>query len=159
MNLALALIVLSLIWAAITGSFTLLNLLLGLGVGLVALWFVRNRLAAPVYIMRARRIVSLALLFFYELALSAVRVAWLVITPDMMSQLKPGIIAFPLTAKSDAEITLLANLITLTPGTLSVDVSEDRKFIYVHALSVSDKSELIKSIAEGFEVKIIEVFT
>lgn len=158
MNIALVLIVLSLIWAAITGSFTLLNLLLGAAVGIVALWFVRNRLAAPVHLLRARRIISLALLFFYELILSAVRVAWLVITPNMKSQLKPGIIAFPLTAKSDAEITLLANLITLTPGTLSLDVSEDRRFLYVHALSVSDKSELIKGIAEGFETKIIEVF-
>lgn len=159
MNLAFVTIVLALIWAAITGSFTLLNLLLGLSVGLIALWFVRNRLAAPVHILRARRIVALAALFFWELTLSAVRVAWLVITPNMKSQLKPAIIAFPLTAKSDPEITLLANLITLTPGTLSVDVSEDRKFIYVHALSMDDKSELVKSIAEGFESRIIEVFT
>jgi len=54
-----------------------------------------------------------------------------VLTPDMKSVLRPAIIAFPLTIKSDAEITLLANLITLTPGTLSVDVSEDRSDLRV----------------------------
>ena len=158
MNFALIAIVLALMWAAITGSFTLLNLLLGGAIGIIALWLVRKQVAGPFLLTRARRIVALALLFFYELALSAIRVAWLVISPNMRAQLQPGIIAFPLTVKSDAEITLLANLITLTPGTLSLDVSEDRKFIYVHAISVPDKADLIKGIATGFEAKIIEVF-
>lgn len=158
MNFALIAIVLALMWAAITGSFTLLNLLLGGAVSIIALWMVRKQIAGPFLLTRARRIVALALLFFYELALSAIRVAWLVISPNMRAQLQPGIVAFPLTVKSDAEITLLANLITLTPGTLSLDVSEDRKFIFVHAISVPDKADLIKGIATGFEAKIIEVF-
>lgn len=158
MNFALLTLVLALVWAVITGSFNPLNLLLGAGIGVAALWFVRERVDSPILFKKGRRIVALALLFFYELALSAFKVAVLVLTPDLRAKLKPGIIAFPLTVKSDAEITLLANLITLTPGTLSVDVSEDRRFIYVHALSVSNKQELIKGIAEGFEAKIIEVF-
>jgi multicomponent Na+:H+ antiporter subunit E len=158
MNFALISIVLALIWAAITASFSVLNLLLGWGIGLIALWFVREHIASPVLLTRARRIVALGALFFYELTLSAIRVAILVLTPNLKAQLKPAIIAFPLTAKSDPEITLLANLITLTPGTLSVDVSEDRKVIYVHVLSLTDKAELIRGIASGFENRIIEVF-
>jgi multicomponent Na+:H+ antiporter subunit E len=64
------------------------------------------------------------------------KVAFDIITPkDYMS---PGIIAFPLDAKSDLEITLFANLLTLTPGTLSLDVSSDKKILYVHALYVKD---------------------
>lgn len=158
MSFALIAIVLAIVWASITGSFTFLNLLLGGAIGIVSLWFVRDRMVRPVPFLRTRRIISLALLFFYELALSAVRVAWLVITPNLKAKLQPGIIAFPLTVETDVEITLLANLITLTPGTLSVDVSDDRKFIYVHALAVPDKEELIRGIATGFETKIIEVF-
>lgn len=158
MNFALISIVLALIWASITASFTLLNLLLGWAIGLIALWFVREKIADPILFKKMRRIVGLTLLFFYELALSAFRVAILVLTPNLKAHLRPGIVAFPLTAKSDAEITLLANLITLTPGTLSVDVSDDRRFIYVHVLSVTNKAELIHSIADGFERKIIEVF-
>ena len=158
MSFLLNALVLAIIWAAITSSFTLHNLLLGGLIGFAALWFIRERITGPALLTRIRRIIALALLFFYELLLSAVRVAWLVIQPNLRAQLQPGIIAFPLTAKTDREITLLANLITLTPGTLSVDVSEDRKYIYVHALSVPNKRELIKSIAEGFEAKIIEVF-
>jgi multicomponent Na+:H+ antiporter subunit E len=158
MNMALIAIILAVIWAAITTNFTLPNLVLGGVIALVALWFIREQVKGPSFVVRVWRILSLAVLFFYELLLSAVRVAILVLTPDVRAQLKPAIIAFPLTAKSDVEITLLANLITLTPGTLSVDVSEDRKYIYVHALSVENKKELIESIATGFEAKIMKVF-
>ncbi len=156
-RLGLAL-VLALIWAAITGRFSLPNLLLGGGVSLLALLIIRKTFAPPVYLLKIRRAISLALLFLHELGMSAYRVSVLVLSPDMKSRLKPGIIAFPLTVKSDVEITLLANLITLTPGTLSVDVSKDRKFLYVHAISVPDKKALVKDIAGGFEAKIIEVF-
>jgi len=159
MNFALVSIVLALIWVLITANFSELNLLLGWVIALVALWFIRDHITTTKFFSRFRKIVALILLFFYELALSALRVAMLVINPNMKKHLKPGIIAFPLSAKSDAEITLLANLITLTPGTLSVDVSKDRSKLYVHALSVDDKDELIKSIAKGFEKKIIEVFS
>jgi multicomponent Na+:H+ antiporter subunit E len=58
---------------------------------------------------------------------------------------------------TDLQIALLANMITLTPGTLSVDVSADRKTLYVHAIDMESKEDLIGSIAAGFERKILEV--
>ncbi len=158
MNFAFGSIVLALIWAAITASFTLLNLLLGWAIALIALWFIRSYLASPVLFSKVKKIIALIAIFFFELAMSAIRVALLVIMPNIKSHLKPGFIAFPLKAKSDGEITLLANLITLTPGTLSVDVSNDKKILYVHAISIDNKQQLIRSIAKGFERKIIEVF-
>lgn len=158
MNRAALAIVLALIWAAITGNFSVPNLFLGGTISLLALWLVRKDVSSPYYFRKLRLAGSLAALFFYELLLSASRVALLVLSPNLKDKLKPGIIAFPLTVKSDVEITLLANLITLTPGTLSVDVSPDKKKLYVHALSVPDKQALIDDIAKGFEAKIIEVF-
>src|SRR5690606_29224186 len=103
-------------------------------------------------------IARLAVMFFSELILSAWRVAVLVASPNMHAKLKPAIFAYPLTVTTDQQITLLANLITLTPGTLSVDVSEDRSTLYVHALDIGEKEETIRSIREGFEARIIEVF-
>jgi multicomponent Na+:H+ antiporter subunit E len=94
-------------------------------------------------------------LFLRELVLSALRVAWLVVQPK--PRLHPGIIAYPLTVTTDAQITLLANMITLTPGTLSIDVSDDRRTLYVHAIDVTDREALIGSIAAGFETKILGV--
>tara|TARA_Y100000815_G_scaffold48462_1_gene39614 strand:- start:609 stop:836 length:228 start_codon:yes stop_codon:yes gene_type:complete len=72
--------------------------------------------------------------------------------------LKPGIFAYPLKVDRDFEITLLANLITLTPGTLSVDVSSDRRTLYVHAIDASNPEQTRRDIAEGFERKIMEAF-
>ena len=94
-------------------------------------------------------------LFLRELILSALRVAWLVVQPK--PHLHPAIIAYPLTVTTDAQITLLANMITLTPGTLSIDVSDDRRTLYIHAIDVTDREALIGSIAAGFETKILGV--
>lgn len=159
MNPAVIVVALALTWAGITGTFTGLNLLLGAAIGAVAVSLLRSNLAQAGALRRLRSMVSLALLFFYELGVSAVRVAMVVLSPDVKSALQPAIIAFPLSVKSDAEITLLANLITLTPGTLSVDVSEDRSILYVHALNFGTREALIADIAGGFEAKVREVYS
>jgi multicomponent Na+:H+ antiporter subunit E len=98
---------------------------------------------------------ALILLFLKELILSALRVAWLAVQPRIT--IRPAIVAYPLTVTTDAQITLLANMITLTPGTLSVDVSDDRKWLYVHAIDIESKEALIGSIAAGFETRILRV--
>lgn len=105
---------------------------------------------------RSTRIAALAGLFVTELVVSALRVAVLALTPKI--KLRPAIVAYPLTVTSDPEITLLANLITLTPGTLSVDVSADRRTLFIHAIDVADREVLISAIAGGFETKVLEVF-
>ncbi len=58
---------------------------------------------------------------------------------------------------SDVEITLLANLVTLTPGTLSLDVSEDRSTLFVHAMFVDDPDVLRREIKHGFERRVLEL--
>lgn len=158
MNIALLVLVLALGWCAATGSFSLANLLFGAAIAGVALWFVRFHVRGRGYLARLVRIAALVWLFIKELMLSAIRVAILVVRPDTKARLKPEIIAFPLTVTRDAEITLLANLITLTPGTLSVDVSEDRKLLYVHALMVPDREALIAEIRAGFESAVARAF-
>ncbi|NGP18657.1 Na+/H+ antiporter subunit E [Devosia aurantiaca] len=158
MSTSLLVVVLALIWAAVTGSFSGLNLLFGGLVGAVVVSLLRNSLVRRNGLRRWRRIGSLALLFVYELFLSAFKVALLTIKPNLRSALRPAIIAVPLTVKSDGEITLLANLITLTPGTLSVDVSADRSQLYVHALTHEDREAVITGIVSGVEQKVREVF-
>jgi multicomponent Na+:H+ antiporter subunit E len=156
MNLVIATLLMALAWMAVTGSWSLPNLALGLALSAAALFLVRGEIGRRPVTVRPLRLLSLTLLFLYELVLSAWRVAVLVISPRM--DLKPGIFAFPLTVDRDFEITLLANLITLTPGTLSVDVSEDRRLLYVHAIDSSDPDKARADIAAGFERKIMEAF-
>ncbi|MEO0544391.1 MAG: Na+/H+ antiporter subunit E [Pseudomonadota bacterium] len=157
MNLLLANVLLALAWAGVSGSFGLANLLFGFVLGALALSLIREQVGSVGYFSRLRRVASLALLFIYELILSASRVAWMVVNPAPMN-LKPGIIAYPLKVDRDVEITLLANLITLTPGTLSVDVSADRTQLFIHALDCSDPETIKDDIANGFERKILEAF-
>ncbi|MBB6483143.1 Na+/H+ antiporter subunit E [Rhizobium lusitanum] len=149
-------LLLAIVWVAITGSASFLNLVFGFFLAALALTVVRSSYGGTLYLGRVRRILALLLLFLCELAKSAWAVAVTVMSPRM--DVKPGIFAFPLTVERDFEITLLANLITLTPGTLSVDVSEDRKTLYVHALDCSDPDAIRRSIADGFERRIMEAF-
>ena len=87
-------ILLALVWAALTGSFTLANFALGLLLGWLALYLVREQLEKRRRRYRGGRILSLALLFIKELILSGWRVARLVTSPRM--DLRPGIFAYPL---------------------------------------------------------------
>jgi multicomponent Na+:H+ antiporter subunit E len=149
-------LLLAIVWVAITGSTSFVNLVFGFVLAAIALAIVRSSYGGVLYLGRIRRILVLLLVFVCELAKSVWAVAVTVMSPGM--DVKPGIFAFPLTVDRDFEITLLANLITLTPGTLSVDVSDDRKTLYVHALDCSDPEAIRRSIADGFERRIMEAF-
>lgn len=156
MSLFLINLLLAIAWAAVSASFTLANLVFGFVLSAIALYLIREQVGYVGYITRSWRVLSLTALFVYELILSAWRVVVLVMAPRI--DIKPGIFAYPMKVDRDAEITLLANLITLTPGTLSVDVSDDRRTLYVHTINCSDPDELRRDIAEGFERKILEAF-
>jgi len=103
---------------------------------------------------RLRSQVSLAGFFLVELALCNIRVAKDVIRPR--SQAEPGIIAVPLDCRSDAQITVLANLISLTPGSLTLDVSDDRRTLYVHLMFVSSVQSEVDAIKKDFERRVME---
>lgn len=149
-------LLMAMIWAAITGSATLHNLIFGFCLSALTLGLIREQVNGVGYITRTLRFLSLLWMFLIELAKSVWKVTVTVLSPNM--NLKPGIFAYPLKVTSDFEITLLANLITLTPGTLSIDVSEDRKTLYVHALDCGDPEGARRDIADGFERKIRETF-
>jgi multicomponent Na+:H+ antiporter subunit E len=156
MTLIVIHLLLALAWTAVTGSFTPANFVLGFVLAGFCLWLVRAESGLMAYIVRTRRAAGLAWLFLIELIKSAWSVARIVARRNM--NLAPGIVAYPLRVQSDVEIALLANLITLTPGTLSVDVSQDRSVLYIHAIDCSDPDGMRAGIADGFERRIMEVF-
>jgi multicomponent Na+:H+ antiporter subunit E len=158
MSAGLLAILLAIGWVVVTGTFTLPNLLLGIAVAVFVIFLLRHRLTRPLPFRRVVATVWLILFFIRELLLSAISVARLALSPGLRARLEPAIIAFPLSVQSDAEITLLANLITLTPGTLTLDVSADHGHLYVHALTLGGREALIRSIADGLERRVIEVF-
>lgn len=146
-----------LVWAALTGVFTLPNLALGMAFGAVSLFFIRHqKIETPKIWLRVGPIFSLAVLFLYELAVSALKVAGIALRPNV--NLQPGIFSYETKLTKDSHISLLANLITLTPGTLTINVSEDRRTLYIHALDCADVEANRLSIRNGFEQKIAEAF-
>ena len=93
--------------------------------------------------------------YLKELILSNFRVLHDVLTPR--HYMKPGFIAVPLDAKTDLEIFILANLISMTPGTLSIEVSGDRKNLFLHVMYLDDVIKLKQLIKEKFEARVLEV--
>lgn len=154
MNPGILTLLLAIGWAAATGNFTVANLIFGAVIGGFCLFLVRGQIGGRRFWNWALRVLALAWLFLLELIISAVRIALLVLRPRL--NLRPGFVAFPLTVTRDVEITLLASLVTLTPGTLSVDVSADGKYLLIHAIDVADREELIRSIREGLEKRVME---
>lgn len=138
-------ILLALLWMGFTGSFTGTNLFIGLGLGYLVLAFaLRGNPAFANYATKVPRTIRFIGFFLWELILSNLKVAYDVLTPTHYMQ--PGVIAFPLEARTDGEITIVANLISLTPGTLSLDVSSDRKVLYIHVMYLHDEAEVMESL-------------
>ena len=98
---------------------------------------------------------SLFLYFQYELIVSSIRVAWDVLTPHTYA--RPGFVVVPLDAKTDAELMLTANLISLTPGTLSIDLSHDRTQLLVHSMFGGEDPEAeIRAMKHGIERRVLK---
>jgi multicomponent Na+:H+ antiporter subunit E len=148
-------VLLALAWAAATGDFTPGSLVLGFVVSFAILAFAQPVIGVSPYFAKTPRLLRLAILFLWELLVASLRVAHDVVTPTHHS--RPGVIAVPLDATTDLEITALANLISLTPGTLSLDVSPDRRVLYIHAMFVDDPDTVRREIKDGFERRLLEV--
>ena len=155
MNLFLLNIFLSIGFSAVLGQFNLSGFLAGFIVGYFALWLTQPLYGQTRYFERLPKVIGLISFFAKELLVSNLRVLWDVITPKHIS--RPGIIGIPLDARTDAEIMLVANLISLTPGTLSLDLSEDRRVLYIHVMFLDDIEGTRQQIKQGLERRVLEV--
>ena len=109
----------------------------------------------PRLIQKVPAILRLTGFFIKALFVSNLQVLWDVVTPSQIS--RPGIIRLPLDARTDLEIMLVANLISLTPGTLSIDLSEDRRQLYVHVMFLDDVAAARRELKNGLEKRVLEV--
>ena len=108
------------------------------------------------FILRLLRLLVFILYYLKELVLSSLYVAYDIITPK--SLMRPGIVEVPIDLKSDTAIIALANLISMTPGSLTVDMTPDKSRIYVHAMYLYDKEKFINKIKNELEGRIRLIF-
>ena len=149
-------VLLALAWMALTGDWSLPALVFSCTLGWLLVRLVRPLGGEGFRRVRLVRLPGFVLFFLKELVVANLKVAVTVLFPK--GRLRPAIVAFPLRLDRDAEIALLANLITLTPGSLSLDVSPDRRTLYVHAMATKSTDDLRREIREGFERRILEAF-
>lgn len=154
MKVLLTNIVLAIVWIFLTGHFTYVNIIFGFVIGYIVILISRPQEGSSSYIKRFPIVISFLFFFLWELLKANIKVAYDVVTPT--NYMKPGVVSYSLEANTDLEITLLMNLVSLTPGTLSLDVSFDRKTLYIHAMYLDDIKEF-RSEMRKFEGKLLEV--
>ena len=149
-------LLLALAWVALTGQLTPINFGFGFAAGYVLLWLVRRATGESSYFGKVWRVIKFGGFFVWQLVLANLRVTYDILTPHRT--MRPAVVAVPLDVTRPAAVTLLANLITLTPGTLSLDLSPDGRLLYVHAMHVQDAASFQQEIKEGFDRYIKEIF-
>lgn len=150
-------LLLALAWATLQAEFTLANLLVGYALGyLILLMLVKGGvLPDDRYVGKVGMALGLSAFFLRELVVANLRLARDVVS--VSSSIKPGIIAVPLDAARDSEILLLAAFINLTPGSVALDVSPDRKLMYVHSMYVETADAARAEIKNGYERRILQL--
>jgi multicomponent Na+:H+ antiporter subunit E len=148
-------IVLAILWASTTENFTGPNLLLGFFAGFVVLLLLRRLFPEREYFRMAVALPEFLLFLVVELFRANMKVAYHTLSP--LRNMTPGVIAVPLEPMNEMEITAIANLITFTPGTLSMDVSPDRKWLYVHVIDLKDPDQAVLEIKRQFEARMLRM--
>lgn len=155
MQLFLLNLLLALFWAVVSGSFTPGGLLTGFLIGYVILLVARPVFGRRAYYQQFWRALAFVAFFLKALVASSLRVAKDVLTPNLTAV--PGVVAYPLSLRTEPAITVLACTISLTPGTLSLDVSDDRSTLYVHSMYDGDRPEVVRAGLRELEVRVQRV--
>lgn len=148
-------VLIALTWMFLSVSFKPTTFIVGYLLGVLMLFMLRKSFSSRFYMDRIWAVIKLASLFLKELVLSNFSVLKLIVQPTM--PIRPAIFAMPTVLEQDWEITLLSSLITLTPGTVVIDISDDNKTLYIHSIDFEDIDEAVESIRNTFEKAILEV--
>ncbi len=150
-------LLLTIAWMALIGEFTLESFVEGFIVTFIVVGLSNfySRDVRTGYFVRFFKTMKVFLGFVVEVMKASLRVAAIVINPRL--NIRPAVVAVPLDIERDEQITLFANMITLTPGTLSLDVSNDKKTLYVHTIDLDDVDAFRAELKNGFEAQVREV--
>jgi len=154
MNLLLWNLLLALMWAANTRP-TGGNLLLGFALGYLILWVTPGVGRSSRYFRKMVQMVAFLGFYVREVVGASLRIAYDVVTPT--HHMRPAVLAIPLELRTPEEITVLALFVSLTPGTLALDVSMDQRVLYVHAMYVTDADTARRAIKDGYERRVLEL--
>ena len=145
-----------LLWLLLNNTVAAGHIVLGGVLALLIPWLTRAYWPEQVRIRHSLTLLRFVLLVIWDILVANVNVARLILgTP---ARLQPGFISIPLELKSPIAISLLANTISLTPGTVSCDLAADHRSLLVHALHLEDAAGEIAQIKARYEAPLKEIF-
>jgi monovalent cation:proton antiporter-3 (CPA3) len=148
-------LILAILWFFLTGSYTLNNFILGFIFGLILVILLRSIFPSRLYIVTLYKIVKLVVVFFIELIKANLDVIKIVTKRKITNE--PAFFTYNTDLKTDWQIVLLSTLITLTPGTIVLGISDDRTKIFVHCIDFSTTEEETEGIKSSLEKVVREV--
>ncbi len=150
-------ILLLIVWLMLNTTLSLGHIILGSILAIVIPLICAPLKRAQPKIKKPLKVVPYVLLVLRDIVVANIEVAILVVGP--LKKINPGFVAVPLDLNDTFPITILASTVTMTPGTVSSDVSSDQKWLYVHVLNMpEDEQEVIDQIKQRYESRVKEIF-
>ncbi|MDX1340945.1 MAG: Na+/H+ antiporter subunit E [Reinekea sp.] len=149
-------VLLFVVWLLLTNSFSVGNILLATFLAWGIPFLISGLQSETSRVKKPLKAAQYLFILLWDIIISNVVVARQVL--GNTHHLQPGFLAIPLDLTDPLPITLLASTISLTPGTVSTEVSADLKTLYVHALNVDDEQALILGIKQRYESRLKEIF-
>ncbi len=146
-----------LVWMLLVDSSSLGQWLLGALLGWLIPLLTQLFWITPPRIYRPGKLCLFLLRVLGDIVTANLQVAKLILGP--VDRLRPAFVEVPMLLEDDLALTMLASVISLTPGTVSADLSDDRKTLLVHSLDVADEAALVAEIKSRYEAPLLEVFT
>ena len=134
------------------------HVLLGAALGVAIPYVTRRFWPEPLVVRHPLRVVEYAAVVLYDIVVANLQVTVIILGP--MSRLRPAFVRVPLDLRTDFAVTALASTVTLTPGTVSVEIEDDgngRRRLVVHALRCLDPDDMVRTIKERYERRLKEI--
>lgn len=147
---------LALLWLLLHNTLSFGHLLLGLFLGWGIPLLVRGFLIEVPRIRKPVKLCLFTLKVLYDIVVANVQVAKLVLGPK--KNLRPAFIEVPMAIENEFALATLTSIISLTPGTVSACLSQDRRVLMVHALDAPDVDALIADVKRNYETPLLEIF-
>ena len=150
-------VIVAIVWVMLQNQFSpgmaVFGLILGIIIpGITATWWPDRPQG-----FRPLKMLSYICLVIYDIIVANIQVAWIILTKTN-DQMSPAWVEVPLELRTPEAITLLAGTITLTPGTVSADLSNEGQSLLVHALDAPDPDAVRDEIKRRYEARLMEIF-
>lgn len=150
-------ILLTVVWLLLNNSMSPGHILLGVALGIVIPILCQPLRIPQPKVVKPLKLIPYVFIVIKDIIVANIEVAILVLGP--MKRIQPGFIAYPLDLKEDLPITLLASTITMTPGTCSCELTQDKQFLYIHVLHMpANEQQLIDYIKVHYEGRVRKIF-